>query len=209
MAGYEIGSHKISYHLCGGVGNGTDLQYVSPENANDPAKVEDVRTSQSFFPEPKPEDSYLERCNSNYTIKQIRLGFTVYIRRNDTLGRHPFTGPHFGIEAMYSRITETQTVTYKSNSSDTRFTYTGISTFPAIGAGTHVGWQFAFFKEHLYLDLRAVIPFYFPFVQEPNLNSPFAGNKWEAQVSLGWRFHRDDHQEKVDDGGKGKVRQTL
>jgi hypothetical protein len=209
MAGYEIGSHKISYHICGGIGTGIDNQYVSPENSTDQAEIRKVKDSQTFIPDPKPANTYLERCKSDYKIKQLRIGFTVYVRRNDTLSRHPFTGPHFGVEAMYTQINETQTVTYKSKADETRYVYAVTNNFPAIGAGTHVGWQFAFFKEHLYIDLRAVIPFYFPFTFEPNLNSPFAGNKWEAQISIGWRFHTDNHTQKVDDGDKGKVRQGI
>lgn len=209
MAGYEIGSHKISYHICGGIGDGTDNKFLSAENSTNQAAIRKVKDSQTVFPDPKPSDTYLESCQTNYKIQQLRIGFTVYVRRNDTLSRHPFTGPHFGVEAMFSSIRETQTVTYKSHSDETRYIFSGTNNFPAIGAGTHVGWQFAFFKEHLYIDLRAVIPFYFPFTSEPNLNSPFAGNKWEAQVSVGWRFHRDDHADKAEDGEKGKVRRTL
>ncbi len=209
MIGYEMGSHRINFNICGGIGNGIDDQSISPDDLNNGKAKEKIRESQTVYPVPLPPNSYLEHCVSNYKIQQVRIGFTVFVRRNDTLSRHPFTGPHFGVEAMYTNTSETQTVTYKSFSNETRNVYSATKHFPEIGAGTHVGWQFCFYKEHIYLDLRAVIPFYFPFTPEPNLNSPFAGNKWEAQVSIGWRFHKDEKNEKVKDQDKDQVRQKI
>lgn len=208
MLGYDLGIRRMCFNVSGGFGNGIDKEFLRPDQADNQEEIQKVRGSQTIFPKNIPSNTYLESCISNYKVQQLRLGFTVFIRRNDTLGRHPLTGPHFGVEAMYSKITESQTVVYKSDVDDMRFTYSGINKFNAFGAGTHVGWQFAFFKEHLYIDLRAVIPFYYPFMAEPNLNSPFAGNKYEIQGSIGWHFYRVKRDQQPEGDGD-KVRQKI
>jgi hypothetical protein len=190
MLGYDVGFHRMCFSLSGGFGKGVDNQFLEAGDIGNGKEVQGVRGSQTIFPEIIPSNTYLESSDSYYKIQQLRLGFTVFVRKNDTLGRHPCTGLHFGVEAMYSKIIESQTVVYKSETNDMRYMYSGINKFDAFGAGTHIGWQFAFFKEHLYIDLRAVIPFYYPFMKEPNLNSPFAGNKYEVQGSIGWHFYR-------------------
>ncbi len=207
MLGYDVGIHKVCLSMSIGIGNGKDKQFLSSNNMS-PIIEQKVRASQTIFPAIIPPNTYLESCNSNYKTKQIRLGFTGYVRRNDTLGRHPMTGPHLGVDALYSNTSEAQTVVYKSDSNETRFTFSGTHYFHEIGAATHLGWQFAFFKAHLYIDLRGVIVFYFPMMVEPNLNSPFAGNKWELQGSIGWHFYNSRKDEEKD-AEKEKVRKQI
>lgn len=102
---------------------------------------------------------------------------------------------------------ETQNITYKSQTDDTRLYFSGVHNYTAIGAATHLAWQFAFLKERLYLDLRAVVPFYFPFMEDPNLNSPFAGTKYEFQIGLAWHFTKRTEETKSDP--QGKVRDKI
>jgi hypothetical protein len=208
MLGYDLGIRRMCFSVSGGFGTGVDKEFLTPEQVDDQRAIQKVRGSQTIFPAHIPSMTYLESTVSDYKVQQFRVGFIAFIRRNDTLGRHPCTGPHFGVEAMYSRITESQTVVYKSEVDDNRYTYSGVNKFIALGAGTHVGWQFAFFKEHLYVDLRAVIPFYYPFMTEPNLRSPFAGNKYEIQASIGWHFYRVKKDEQPQGEGD-KVRQKI
>ncbi len=208
MLGYDVGFRKMCFSVSGGFGKGTDNQFLDASEINDGREVQKVRGSQTIFPARIPSNTYLESSMSDYKLQQLRVGFTVFVRRNDTLGRHPLTGLHFGVEAMFSKLIESQTVVYKSDFDETRHSYSGINKLNAFGAGSHVGWQFAFFKEHLYLDLRAVIPFYYPFVKDPNLSSPFAGNKYELQVSVGWHFYRAKKDPEFD-GEREKVREKI
>ncbi|MDQ3108490.1 MAG: hypothetical protein M3R17_01225 [Bacteroidota bacterium] len=208
MLGYDVGIRRMCFSVSGGFGKGTDNQFLQASQINNGKEVQKVRGSQTIYPSVLPSDTYLESCVSDYKLQQLRVGFTVFIRRNDTLGRHPCTGLHFGVEAMYSKIIESQTVVYKSDFDETRISYSGVNKFNAFGAGTHIGWQFAFFSERLYIDLRAVIPFYYPFMNEPNLNSPFAGNKYELQGSIGWHFYRVK-KEVQPEGDGGKVREKI
>lgn len=208
MGGYALGVRRMNFSLCAGVGSGVDNQYLSPDKMNNNKAQSEIRSSQVVIPDDPPSNSYLERCNSTYNIKQARLGFTIFIRRNDTLGRQPFTGPHLGAEFIYAQTHEEQSVTYKSNADETRYFYSGVQDFTEIGASSHIGWQFAFFHAHLFVDIRAVMPFYYPFIStEPNVNSPFIGNKWEAQVVLSWHFMKN--KEKPGDETGPKVRSHL
>ena len=208
MLGYDVGFRKMCFNVSGGFGKGTDNQFLEASQINDGREVQKVRGSQTIFPARIPSDTYLESSISDYTIQQLRVGFTVFVRRLDTLGRHPLTGLHFGVEAMFSKIIESQTVVYKSDYDETRYSYSGVNKLNAFGAGSHIGWQFVFFNEHLYVDLRAVIPFYYPFTDNPNLNSPFAGNKYELQASIGWHFYRAK-KGPVLDGDREKVREKI
>lgn len=208
MLGYDVGIRKLCFNINAGFGNGKDDQFLPADKVQDGKSVQKVRASQVVFPANSPANSYLESCNTTYKVQQLRLGMTIFPRRNDTLGRHPLTGPHLGVEAMYTKTIESQTVVYKSEINDTRYSYSGINRFTEIGAGSHLGWQFAFFKEHLYVDFRGAIVFYWPQTPEPNLNSPFAGNKWELQASLGWHFYSKP-KEKVKDGDKDQIRNKI
>ncbi len=209
MAGYAIGWRKVNISVCAGTGSGTDEQYISPENAENQAMLGDMSASTTVEPMNEPVNSYVERCSSTYETKMARLGFTVFFRNNDTLGRRAFTGPHFGVEGIYMRTLERQTVVYKSKSDESRYTFSGGNLFNGIGAASHAGWQFAFLRERLYVDLRAGITFYYPFMEEPNLNGPFAGNRWEGQVTVSWRFGGGEKEEEVEDGENGKVREKI
>jgi hypothetical protein len=203
LGGYSAGLHKIMFHFSGGTASGFDNRYLAPDQIENIKSRQNVNESQTVFPDDQPADTYLERCNSTYTVQQLRLGFSLFFRNNDTLGRHPFSGPHVGVDATFGRLRETQTVTYKSKSGEERYSFSGINNFYEVGASTHAGWQFVFLKERLYLDLRAVISFYYPFMQEPNTKGPFAGNRVEGEVCIAWRFYKKADK---DENVEGKVR---
>lgn len=206
MFGYEFGYHRISFSLCGGMAKGTDAQFLSPDQLEDSRAKQRISSSLTVTPTMRPSHTYLERCNSTYSGQQLRLGFSLYLRKNDSLSRAPFSGPHIGVEAVYMRATESQTVTYKSETSESRYVYSGIHKYSEVGAATHLGWQFALFREKAYVDFRAVLPFYYPFMVEPNINSPFSGNKYEAQISIGWKFSK---VKPVTDDPKELIRQKI
>lgn len=207
LADYSFGYRRICFNLAGGTAKGTDDQFIAPENRNDDKAKEKIRASQTVEPQTFPSNSYLESCNSTYSGNQIRFGFTLFLRRDDTLGRHPFTGVHVGVDAAYMYTYESQSVTYKSQLDDTRNTFSGKHSYSEIGAVTHLGWQFALINEHLYIDVRAVIPFYYPFMANPNLNSPFTGTKYEAEICVGWHFKAKEAKPK--DDPKGVIRHQL
>lgn len=209
MGSYMVGYNRILFTFSGGIASGTDYHFLSSDQLNDNKAKQKINSSLTIDPQPYPFGTYLEECDSKYSGRQARLGFTVFLRRNDTLGRTPFTGPHIGLEAVYMTIHEDQRAIFKSETDDSRTMYTGSRDFYALGAATHLGWQFGFFKGRLYLDLRAVIPFYYPFMEEPNLNSPFAGTKYEFEACLSWRFVKRSKAETVNDEGKTKVRTGI
>ncbi len=208
MLGYDLGIRKMCFSISGGIGNGKDNQFLSADKIGDQKSIQKVRASQTIYPEIYPAQTYLESCNSTYEIQQLRLGFAIFIRNDDTLGRYHCTGPHVGVEALFTNTRESQIVVYKSELNDTRFSFSGTNHFHEIGAGTHVGWQFAFFKAHLFVDLRAVISFYWPLMPEPNLNSPYAGNRWELQAGIGWHFYKN-HETKVKSSDKDQIREKI
>ncbi len=209
MAGYAIGWRKVNITACAGTGSGTNERYISPENSENQVMLGEMSSTTTIEPQNEPASSYVERCTSTYETKMARLGFTVFFRNNDTLARRAFTGPHFGVEGLYMRTLERQEVVYKSKISESRYVYSGGHLFSGIGAASHAGWQFALLRERLYIDLRAGITFYYPFMEEPNLNGPFAGNRWEGQITMSWRFAGGGKEEEVEEGDGGKVREKI
>jgi hypothetical protein len=208
MGGYSIGYRRVTYNLSAGYARGTDHQHINPDQVDNNKLQGELSSSAVVFPDPKPMNSYLEDVNSKYEGPQVRLGITCFLRRNDTLGRRPFSGPHAGLEASYMRVTEMQTVTYKSETSEQRWVYDGGNRFHAVGAVSHIGWQFALLHDRLYLDTRFVVPFLYPFTDEPNVNSPFAGTKYEFQVSAAWHIGWKNTDE-LQSGPKEKVREKI
>ncbi len=212
MGGYSLGYRRVTYNISFGYAKGTDHQHLSPEQVGDNKLESELSSSSVIDPDPKPMSSYLEDVNSTYNGPQARFGVTCFLRRNDTLNRHAFTGPHAGLEASYMRVTERQTVTYKSEISEQRWYYDGGNRFHAIGAVSHIGWQFAFLRDRLYIDVRAVVPFLYPFTEDPNLNSPFAGTKYEVQVSAAWHIgwgNKSKAEGGPEGDPKGKVRDKI
>jgi hypothetical protein len=208
MLGYDVSTPRMCFSISAGAGRGSDKQFLDANQTHNPREKMRVRDSQTIFPERNPLNSFLESCVSEYKIQQLRIGFTVFIRNNELHERAACTGPHFGVEAMFSKLIESQTVVYKSDDELTRFEFSGVNKFNAAGVGTHFGWQFAFFSDRLYIDVRAVIPFYYPFMQDPNLNSPFSGNKYELQASIGWHLYRVKKTSKSD-GETERVREKI
>jgi len=206
--GYSIGYRRAMYNLSIGYAKGTDHQYLPPDQVGNNKLQGELSSSAVIDPNPKPANSYLEDVNSTYFGPQVRLGITCFLRRNDTLSRHPFSGPHAGQEASYMDVSERQTVIYKSEVSDQRWEFSGANRFHAVGAVSHIGWQFALLHNRLYLDARFVVPFLFPFTDDPNINSPFAGTKYEFQVSAAWHIGWGK-RENVDSNTEGKVREKI
>lgn len=207
--GYSIGYRRVTYNLNIGYGKGTDHQHLNPEDVGNNKLEGELSSSSVIDPDPKPNDSYLEDVNSMYEGPQARLGITCFLRRNDTLGRHPFTGPHAGLEASAMYVTETQTVTYKSEIGEERWYYDEGNRFRALGAASHIGWQFALLHDRLYLDARFVVPFLYPFTDDPNINSPFAGTQYEFMVSAAWHIGWGKTEKKSDDPDAPKVRDKI
>lgn len=205
--GYSIGYRRAMYNISYGYANGSQHLHLNPDQLGDNQLEGEMSSSSTIDPRPKPMNSYLEDVGSKYKGPQVRLGFTCFLRHNDTLGRHPFTGPHAGLDASYMYVMEYQTVIYKSKVSEDRWVYDQGRYFHALGATTHLGWQFAFLNERLYVDTRFVVPFLYPFVEEPNVNSPFAGTRYEFQVSAAW--HIGWGKPDLEDGPGGKVREKI
>jgi hypothetical protein len=209
MGGYSIGYRRVMYNISYGYANGSEHQYLPPDQVGNNKLEGELSASAFIDPNPKPMNSYLERVDSYYKGPQARLGFTCFLRRNDTLGRHPFTGPHAGLDAGYMRVSERQTVIYKSELGEQRWSYEQSRNFHALGAVTHIGWQFAFLHDRLYADARFVIPFLYPFIEEPNVNSPFAGTRYEFQASLAWHIGWGKSEPKQEEGDGPKVRDKI
>lgn len=207
--GYSFGYHRVTYNINYGFGNGTDHQHLNPEDIGNNQKEGELSSSNVIDLDPKPANSYLEDVNSEYSGPQLRLGLTCFLRRNDTLGRHPFTGPHAGLEASGMYVTERQVVIYKSETTDQRWMFEQGRRFRAVGAATHIGWQFAMLHDRLYIDTRFVIPFLYPLVDEPNVNSPFAGTRYEFMLSLAWHIGWGSTNPKPEDQEAPKVRDKI
>lgn len=207
--GYSLGYRRVTYNLSYGFGKGNDHQHLNPEDVGNNQKEGELSSSNVIDLSPKPPDSYLEDVNSEYSGPMVRLGITCFLRRNDTLGRHPFTGPHAGLEANAMYVSEKQVVTYKANSTEDRWMFEQGRYFRALGAATHIGWQFAFLHDRLYVDARFVIPFLYPFIEEPNVNSPFAGTKYEGMICLAWHIGWGSSDPKPEDTDAPKVRDKL
>lgn len=209
MGGYSVGYRRVTYNFSAGYGNGSDHQFLPADQIDNNQLQSELSSSAVIEPDHKPMNSYLEEVTSAYEGPQARLGFTCFLRRNDTLGRHPFSGPHAGLEASYMRVTERQTVIYKSETSEQRWVYSGGNRFNAVGAVTHVGWQFALLHERLYLDARFVIPFLYPLTEDPNVNSPFAGTRYEFQASMAWHIGWGKSDKETENADGPKVRDKI
>ena len=208
MAGYGLGWRRIVFSVSAGKGTGFDGQFVKPgEWANKYVRME-MSDRTTVEPDEEPANSYIEECSSTYEVKMARLGFTVFVLKNEARGRNPFTGPHFGVDAVFARTLERQSLTYKSNTAETRYSYSGENRFNELGASSHVGWQLAFMRDHLFVDLRAGITFYYPFTKEVNLKSPYTGNRFEGQVTFSWRFGKENDAE-IEDAEKAIVREKI
>lgn len=206
--GYSVGYRRAMYNFSYGYANGSEHQFLPADQLDNNQLKGEVSSSSVIDPNPKPMNSYLEEVTSYYKGPQARLGFTCFLRRNDTLDRHPFSGPHAGLDASYMYVMEYQTVVYKSEVSEERWAYDQGRYFHALGATSHIGWQFALLHERLYLDARFVVPFLYPFVQEPNVNSPFAGTRYEFQASVAWHIGWGNSDE-LEDGPEKKVREKI
>lgn len=210
MGGYSIGYRRATYNLNYGFAKGTDNQFLPADQLDNNIIKGEMSASAVVEPPTKPAGSYLEAVDSEYEGYQWRAGLTVYLRRNDTLDRKAFSGPHAGIEGSFMNVTERQTVTYKSETSEQRWTYSGMNQFRAVGAVSHLGWQFALLHERLYLDVRAAVPFLYPLdVEDPNINSPFAGTKYEVQVSAAWHIGWGHHDKEPQGTDAPKVREKI
>lgn len=210
MGGYSIGYRRATYNVNYGFAKGTDNQFLPADQQDNNILKGELSSSAVIEPVTKPAGSYLEAVDSEYEGYQWRAGLTVYLRRNDTLDRRAFSGPHAGIEGSFMNVTERQTVTYKSETSEQRWTYSGMNQFRAVGAVSHLGWQFALLHERLYLDIRAAVPFLYPLqVEDPNINSPFAGTKYEVQVSAAWHIGWGRHDKEPQGTDAPKVREKI
>lgn len=210
LAGYSIGYKRAMYNVNYGFAKGTDNQFLPADQLDNNIIKGELSSSAVVEPDIKPAGSYLEAVDSEYEGYQWRAGLTVFLRRNDTLNRKAFSGPHAGIEGSLMNVTERQTVTYKSETSEQRWTYSGMNQFRAVGAVSHLGWQFALLHERLYLDVRAVVPFLYPLqVEDPNINSPFAGTKYEFQVSAAWHIGWGRHDKEPEGTDAPKVREKI
>lgn len=210
MGGYSIGYRRATYNISYGYAKGTDNQFLPADQLDNNILKGELSSSAVVEPATKPAGSYLEAADSEYDGYQWRAGITVFLRRNDTLDRRAFSGPHAGIEGSLMNVTERQTVTYKSETSEQRWTYSGMNQFRAVGAVSHLGWQFALLHERLYLDVRAAVPFLYPLdVDDPNINSPFAGTKYEFQVSAAWHIGWGRHDKEAQGTDAPKVREKI
>jgi hypothetical protein len=209
LGGYSVGYKRAMYNISYGTANGTDNQFLPADQQDNNILKGELSSSAVVEPQNKPANSYLEAVDSKYEGYQWRAGLTVFLRRNDTLDRKAFSGPHAGLEGSYMRVTENQTVTYKSETSEQRWLYSGTNQFHAVGAVSHIGWQFALLHERLYLDTRFVVPFLYPFTEDPNINSPFAGTKYEFQVSAAWHIGWGKHDKNPKDTDAPKVREKI
>ncbi len=209
MGGYSVGYRRAMYNVSYGFAKGTDNQFLPADQIDNNILKGELSSSAVVEPATKPAGSYLEAVDSEYDGYQWRAGLTVYLRRNDTLDRRAFSGPHAGLDASYMYINERQSVTYKSETSEQRWTYSGANQFRAIGAVSHLGWQFALLHERLYLDVRAAVPFLYPFTDDPNINSPFAGTKYEFQVSAAWHIGWGRHDKDPKETDAPKVREKI
>jgi hypothetical protein len=204
--GYAIGLRRTAFYLSAGIVRGFDNQFLSADQRDDDKAKQKISDSPTINIGRKPTNSYLERCNSTYTGNQYRIGFSTFLRRNDTLDRKAYSGPFAGIEVVYIQQNESQEITYKSNDTEERFYYAGKHTFKTWGAASHIGWQFVLAKQRLYIKPAIVIPFYYPLISEYNLNSPFTGIKYEGMVRVSWRLNK---AEETSGEGKAKVREKI
>jgi len=209
MGGYSIGYKRVTYNISYGYANGSDHQHLNPEDLGNNQLEGELSSSNVIELDSKPPNSYLEDVSTLYEGPQARVGFTCFLRRNDTLGRHPFTGPHAGLEASYMRVTERQTVTYKSETSEERWIYDEGNRFHAFGAASSIGWQLAMLNERLYIDASFVVPFLYPFTDVPNVNSPFAGTRYEFKASLAWHIGWGKAEKEPEDETGPKVRDKI
>ncbi|TND08886.1 MAG: hypothetical protein FD123_1740 [Bacteroidetes bacterium] len=185
----SIGPSSLTIAVGGGW-LGRDEQYLPPEKMNSMLDVAEIHNSQTFFPDVVPqlkqERPYLQRVNTNYTGGLMRIGYAYYLhgrRCDDRL-----KGLYTGLDLSLLKTFEDQALIYHYIKANKSYEVSSVNRFWTLGVALHVGYQWLFLNDHLALNTRVQHPFYIPFTEEINTNSPFAGNHWELNIGIGCRI---------------------
>ena len=175
----------------GGSGNmGSDYQYVSPEDAKDMQKRLPLYQSKTLdkFPEVHTKDTYLERTATRYRGAYIRAGAAHYFQANT--GARRLSGLYFGLDVMCMQTFEHQTLTYRIDTKrNETWTVSGENKFYTLGIALKTGYVWFPMKQNLFcVRVDVSHPFYIPFTETINLNSPFTGGHFEGALGIGLRI---------------------
>lgn len=169
---------------------GSDYQYVSPSDAGNMDKRLELYESKTLdkFPEVYTPETYLERTVTKYRGAYIRIGAAHYFQAK-TSGKR-LSGFYSGLDLVCMQTFEHQTLTYRIDTrSNNTWTVSGENKFYTLGIALKTGYVWFPMQQNLFcvrVDLSH--PFYIPFTETINLNSPFTGGHFEGAIGVGLRI---------------------
>jgi hypothetical protein len=186
----SFGKTSVVVGIGGNSNMGSDYQYVSPEDAHDMSKRVELYESKTLdkFPEVYTKDTYLERTVTKYRGAYMRIGAAHYFNAKTSAQR--LSGYYAGIDFIGMQTFEHQTLTYRIDTkrSDT-WTTSGENKFYTLGIALKTGYVWFPMKQNLFcVRVDVSHPFYIPFTETINLNSPFTGGHFEGAIGVGLRI---------------------
>lgn len=185
----SLGPSSLTLSVGGGW-MGLDNQFLPVEKINSIKDRNNIHNSQTVFPKTIPreqeETPYLQRVHTVYTGGMMRFGYNYYFNGHRQSNR--LKGLYTGIDLSLIRTFEEQELTYHYIKANKNFSYSGTNRFWTLGISAHVGYQVMVLEDHLTFNVSVQHPFYLPFFEEINTNSPFAGNRWELNLGIGCRI---------------------
>ena len=186
----SFGKTSFVVGIGGNSNMGSDYQYLSPEDAGNMEKRLKLYESKTLdkFPEVYTKDTYLERTATKYRGAYIRIGAAHYFQAKTSAKR--LSGFYTGLDLIYMQTFEHQTLTYRidTRSSDT-WTVSGENKFYTLGIALKTGYVWFPMKQNLFcVRVDVSHPFYIPFTETINLNSPFTGGHFEGAIGIGLRI---------------------
>jgi hypothetical protein len=184
----SFGPWALSASLGGGY-IGYDKQEVLFGDADYLLRSIKVANSKTLIDMPNNlgEDTYLSKTTSRYMGAVFRAGIKHYFCRS--YGQNRLSGLYSGLELIYVRTYEYQSLTYRQKSGPQSWTYDGINKFNTIGIELKAGYNWFPGDNPNYLVHFAIgHPFYIPMQEEINLTSPFTAGQWECEIGFGYRI---------------------
>ncbi|MCU0433238.1 MAG: hypothetical protein MUC87_07290 [Bacteroidia bacterium] len=186
----SFGKTSVIVGIGGNSNMGSDIQYVSPADSRDMLKRLELYESKTLdkFPDVYTTETYLESSVTKYRGAYIRVGVSHYFQARNSALR--LSGLYTGVDFIGMQTFEHQTLTYRIDSrrSET-WTASGENKFYTLGIALKAGYVWFPMKQDLFcVRVDVSHPFYIPFTENINLNSPFTGGHFEGAIGIGLRI---------------------
>lgn len=185
----SLGNWSVSGSIGGGF-VGSDLQQVLFSDDNFTIKHAKVANSKTLteLPNHIGNNTYMWKTKTQYMGAMMRTGINYYFGRQ--LYHERMTGFYTGLELVYMRTFEYQTVTYREKNGDKTWEYDGLNEFNTFAMSLKAGYRwYPGGNPHYCMTAAIARPFYIPVTEEINLSSPFTAAHWELEIGFGYRIN--------------------